>query len=109
MRHAIGLAEPRLFHLDSLRELVEQPTAPSEQDIDQADSDLVHEPAARYCRSMQRLRHSTAVTCSNTDGVKSSTCCLTRMIRSLNSGLSFHACCASKLSQGPKLMNRFGS
>ena len=44
MRHAVGLAEPGPFQLDSLRELVEQPTAPSEQDIDQVDSDLVHEP-----------------------------------------------------------------
>jgi hypothetical protein len=52
MRHAVGLAEPGLFQLDSLRELVEQATAPSEQDIDQMDSDLVHEPAARNCWSM---------------------------------------------------------
>ena len=52
MRHAVGLAEPNLFQLDSLRELVEQPTVPSEQDIDQVDSDLVHEPAARNCWSM---------------------------------------------------------
>jgi hypothetical protein len=44
MSHAVGLAQPGLFQLDSLRELVEQPTAPSEQDIDQVDSDLVHEP-----------------------------------------------------------------
>jgi hypothetical protein len=44
MRHTVGLAEPGLFQLDSLRELVEQPTAPSEQDIDQVDPDLVHEP-----------------------------------------------------------------
>ena len=34
------------------------------------------------------LRHSTAVTSSKTEGVKSSTRCLTRMMRSLNSGLS---------------------
>jgi hypothetical protein len=33
MRGAVGLAEPGLFQLDSLRELVEQPTAPAEQDI----------------------------------------------------------------------------
>jgi hypothetical protein len=44
MHHAVGLAEPGLFQLDSLRELVEQPAAASEQDIDQVDSDLVHEP-----------------------------------------------------------------
>jgi hypothetical protein len=44
MRHAVALAEPGLFQLNSLRELVEQPTAPSEQDIDQVDSDLVHKP-----------------------------------------------------------------
>ena len=44
MRHAVGLADPGLFQLDSLRELVEQPTAPAEQDIDQVDPDLVHEP-----------------------------------------------------------------
>jgi hypothetical protein len=43
MRHAVGPAEPGLFQLDSLRKLVEQPTPPSEQDIDQVDSDLVHE------------------------------------------------------------------
>ena len=43
MRYAVGLAEPGLFQLDSLRELVEQPTAPSEQDVDHVDSDLVHE------------------------------------------------------------------
>jgi hypothetical protein len=52
MRHAVGLAEPGLFQLDSLRELVEQPTAPSEQDIDQVDPDLVHEPRAEECWSM---------------------------------------------------------
>ena len=33
-----------------------------------------------------------------------STCCCTRAIRSLNSGLSFQARCASKLSHAPKLM-----
>src|SRR5687768_11656943 len=44
MRHAVGLAEPGLFQLDSPRELVEQPTPPAEQDVDQVDSDLVHEP-----------------------------------------------------------------
>lgn len=43
MRHAVGLAEPSLFQLDPVRELVEQPTTPSEQDIDQVDPDLVHE------------------------------------------------------------------
>jgi hypothetical protein len=43
MRHAVGLAELGLLQLDSLRKLVEQPTPPSEQDIDQMDSDLVHE------------------------------------------------------------------
>ena len=32
MCHAVGLAEPGLFQLDSLRKLVEQPTASSEQD-----------------------------------------------------------------------------
>src|SRR5687767_12711469 len=31
MRHAVGLAEPGLFQLDSLREPVEQPAAPAEQ------------------------------------------------------------------------------
>ena len=31
MGHAVGLAAPGLFQLDSLRELVEQPTAPAEQ------------------------------------------------------------------------------
>jgi hypothetical protein len=35
MRHAVGLAEPGLFQLDPPRELVEQPTAPAEQDVDQ--------------------------------------------------------------------------
>ena len=44
MRHAVGLAEPGLFQLDSPRELVEQTTSASEQDIDEMDSDLVHEP-----------------------------------------------------------------
>jgi hypothetical protein len=44
MRHAAGLAEAGLLQLDSPRELVEQPTAPSEQDIDQVNPDLVHEP-----------------------------------------------------------------
>jgi hypothetical protein len=44
MRHAIGLAEPGPFQLRSLRELVEQPTAPAEQDVDHVDPDLVHEP-----------------------------------------------------------------
>ena len=52
MRDAVGLAEPGLFQLDSLGELVEQPTAPSEQDIDQVDSDLVHEPRTRNWWSM---------------------------------------------------------
>ena len=52
MRHAAGLAEPSLFELDSLRELVEQPAAPSEQDIDQVDSDLVNEPRGQECWSM---------------------------------------------------------
>jgi hypothetical protein len=37
MRHAVGLAEPGLFQLDPLRELVEQPTASPEQDVDQVD------------------------------------------------------------------------
>jgi len=37
MRRAFGLAQPGLFELDSLRELVEQPAAPSEPDIDQVD------------------------------------------------------------------------
>jgi hypothetical protein len=44
VRHVVGLAEPGLFQLDPLRELVEQSTAPSQQDIDQVDPDLVHEP-----------------------------------------------------------------
>ena len=44
MRHAVRLAEAGLFQLHSLRELVEQPTAPSEQDVDQVDPDLVHQP-----------------------------------------------------------------
>ena len=39
MRRAVGLAETRLFQLDSLREFVEEPTASSEDDIDQMDSD----------------------------------------------------------------------
>src|SRR5436309_4154948 len=47
MRHVVGLAEPGLFQLDSLRELVEQPTAPAEHDVDQVDPDLVHEPRSQ--------------------------------------------------------------
>jgi hypothetical protein len=43
MRHAAGLADPRLLELDSLRELVEQPASTSEQDVDHVDPDLVHE------------------------------------------------------------------
>jgi hypothetical protein len=44
MVHAAGLAEPGQLKIDPLRERVEQPTAAAEQDIDQVDPDLVHEP-----------------------------------------------------------------
>src|SRR6266542_2443041 len=39
-----GLTEPRPLQLDPLGELVEEATAPPEQDIDHVDPDLVHEP-----------------------------------------------------------------
>jgi hypothetical protein len=45
MRHAVGLAEPGLLQLHSLRELVEQPTATAEQDIDQVDP-MLHQRSA---------------------------------------------------------------
>ena len=44
MRCAVGRGDPGPFQLDLPRELVEQPAASSEQDVDQVDSDLVHEP-----------------------------------------------------------------
>src|SRR5919108_1076936 len=53
--------------------------------------------------------YSTTVTSSNTDGVNSSVCCLTRPIRSRNSGSAFQVACASKLSHGAKLMYKDAS
>ena len=44
MRHVVVPAEPGLFQLDSLWENVEQPAAPAEQDVDDVDPELVHEP-----------------------------------------------------------------
>jgi len=49
-------------------------------------------------------RYATVVTSPNTEGVNSSQCARTRPIRWLNSGRLFQAACASKLSQGAKLM-----
>jgi hypothetical protein len=47
MGHAIGLCEPLLFELDSLRELIEQPAAASEQDVDHVVLISSTSPAAR--------------------------------------------------------------
>ena len=44
VRHAVVLAEPGLFQLDSLWENVEQPATASEQDVDDVDPQLVDEP-----------------------------------------------------------------
>jgi hypothetical protein len=52
MGHAAGLVEPCPLQLDSLRKLVEEPSAPSEQDVDQVDPDLVHEPGGEELRPM---------------------------------------------------------
>jgi hypothetical protein len=79
MRHAIGLAELCLFQLDSLREFVEQATAPSEQDIDQVDSDLVHEPRGEEllvdvgAHSPIRLSAATSWACTRAGSIPSET------------------------------------
>jgi hypothetical protein len=68
MRHAAGLADPRLLELDSLRELVEQPASTSEQDVDHVDPDLVHESGREELlvevRPISPIRFSPAASCA---------------------------------------------
>jgi hypothetical protein len=45
--HAAGLAELLRPEIEPLRELVEQPAAAAEQEVDQVDPDFAHEPRAQ--------------------------------------------------------------